>query len=586
MGTEGFRGALLSILLMVLLIAPAASLPQVEAYSGFASPVYSMGWGSKSDASVIKTEIRTLIYPSADIYAFGEYANGYSRSQLKFDISGIPPGSGIILAKLWMYRSAADNWDGNVALYRVENQVWGENITAIEFDAQILTDGENHAGKFISPGWDNLDVENQLIVDHGAGHAYSSYRLRWANDNGGEPSAGIDDGRFLVIESGLDELFIIFYSSEYNGSDPYLEVVYVPPHVVSVSVSPAYRSGPPGEELSYTVMVANTGNLDDNYVLTVSDNAGWGPTVFPTSLALASGTEGEVTLTVTVPENVAGCTRDNITVIATSQADNTVSDNDSCVAHIQVVRGVEVLLEPENQLGVIGKNAVITVTVKNIGNIRENFKLENSDDAGWALKLDNDYLEIPEYENRETRLIVSIPDNKNLICTTDNITVIATAVDNAEVTDNDKATVHAVPSWTGTATFGLENLYVVRLEKNLDLYQGSKLVVKFYTYWNVFENESVIDNFVPPWHVEENEKVPHPLPWCYKSAVKKVRLDLTFDNTEDVISTITSFIVTRNLLNSRLISIYMEWPFASMERRNIMMKEITDIYINWPFAPM
>ncbi len=545
-----------------------------------------MGWVSGSGASVIKTEIRTLIYPSADIYAFGEYAEGYSRSQLKFDISGIPIGSDIILAKLWMYRLAADNWDGNVALYRVENQVWGENITAIEFDAQNLTSGENHASKFISLGWDYLDVENQLNVDQEAGHTYSSYRLRWANDNGGEPSVGIDDGRFLVIESGLDELFITFYSSEYNGSDPYLEVVYVPPHAVSVSISPAYQSGTPGVELSYTVTVANTGNLDDNYDLTVSDNAGWVPTVFPTLLAVASGTQDIATLTVTVPENVAGCTRDNITVIATSHADNTVSDNDSCVAHIQVVRGVEVLLEPENQLGVIGENAVFTVTVKNIGNIWENYKLENNDDAGWALKLDNNYLEIPEYENKETRLTVSIPDNENLVCTTDNLTVVATAVDNVEVTDNDNATVHAVPPWTGTATFELENLYVVRLEKNLDLNQGSRLVVKFYTYWDVFENESVIENFVPPWHLEENEKVPHPtLPWCHKSAVKKVRLVLTTDNTEDVISTIATFVSTRNILNTRMTAIYMEWPFASSERRNFLMKEITDMYIQWPFAP-
>ena len=589
MRTEDFKGVPLLALIVVLLMVPAISLPQVEAYSDFTSPVNMkdlMGWESNSGASVIKTEIRTLIYPSADIYAFGEYAEGYSRSQLKFDISGIPIGSDIILAKLWMYRLAADNWDGNVALYRVENQVWGENITAIEFDAQNLTGGENHAGKFISLGWDYLDVENQLNVDQEAGHAYSSYRLRWANDNGGEPSVGIDDGRFLVIESGLDELFITFYSSEYNGSDPYLEVVYVPPHAVSVSISPAYQSGTPGVELSYTVTVANTGNLDDNYDLTVSDNAGWGPTVFPTLLAVASGTQDIVTLTVTVPENVAGCTRDNITVIATSQADNTVSDNDSCVAHIQVVRGVEVLLEPENQLGVIGENAVFTVTVKNIGNIWENYKLENNDDAGWALKLDNDYLEIPEYENKETRLTVSVPDNENLVCTTDNLTVVATAVDNTEVTDNDNATVHAVPPWTGTATFELENLYVVRLEKNLDLNQGSRLVVKFYTYWDVFENESVIENFVPPWHVEENEKVPHPtLPWCHKSAVKKVRLDLTTDDTENVISTIATFVSTRNILNTRMTAIYMEWPFASSERRNFLMKEITDMYIQWPFAP-
>ncbi|MCK4405477.1 MAG: right-handed parallel beta-helix repeat-containing protein [Hadesarchaea archaeon] len=173
-------------------------------------------------------EIRTVIYPTVDVYAFSGYETGYSRSQLKFDICSIPSGSNILSAKLWLHRFAADNWNGEILLNRVDDQLWGENITATEFDAQTLTNEENRASKFISPGWDYLDVENQLNVDHEAGHTYSSYRLRWANDNGSEPSVGIDDGRFLVIESEPDELSIIFSSSEYNGRDPYLEVVYLP----------------------------------------------------------------------------------------------------------------------------------------------------------------------------------------------------------------------------------------------------------------------------------------------------------------------------------------------------------------------
>jgi len=140
--------------------------------------------------------------------------------------------------------------------------------------------------------------------------------------------------------------------------------------------------------------------------------------------------------------------------------------------------------------------------------------------------------------------------------------------------------------WTGTAVFSMENLYAVRLEKNLDLYQGSKLVVKFYTWWDEYENESVIENFVPPWHVEEIEKVPNPtLPWCVKSAVKKARLDLTYDNTENVISTIATFTVTRDDLFGRIMAIKGLWPYASPDERDKLWKEITDIKALWPFAP-
>jgi len=168
--------------------------------------------------------VKAIIPPTADVYAFG----GYSRAQLKFDISEIPSGSNIISAKLWLCRLATDGWDGCIVLNRVDNQVWDETITASEFDVQTLTNEENHISKFMSHGWDNLNVLSQLNVDHSAGRAYTSFRLRWMND-GSEPSTGVNDGRFLAIESQSDNLLIVFYSREYNGRDPYLEVTYVPP---------------------------------------------------------------------------------------------------------------------------------------------------------------------------------------------------------------------------------------------------------------------------------------------------------------------------------------------------------------------
>ncbi|KUO41509.1 MAG: hypothetical protein AVW06_01385 [Hadesarchaea archaeon DG-33-1] len=166
--------------------------------------------------------LKAIIYPTADVYAF----DGYSRSQLKFDISDIPFGSNILSAKLWLYRLAADGWDGSIVLNRVDNQVWDGAITASEFDAQTLTNEENHASKFTSHGWDNLNVLNQLNVDHSAGHTYASFRLGWMNDDGSEPSTGVRDGRFLAIESQSDNLLIVFYSKEYDGRDPYLEVTF------------------------------------------------------------------------------------------------------------------------------------------------------------------------------------------------------------------------------------------------------------------------------------------------------------------------------------------------------------------------
>jgi len=137
-----------------------------------------------------------------------------------------------------------------------------------------------------------------------------------------------------------------------------------------------------------------------------------------------------------------------------------------------------------------------------------------------------------------------------------------------------------VEPWTGTAVFSLENLYTVNVEKILDLNQGSKLVVKFYTYGDAYENENVVETFSPPWHVEENELVPHP----EDIGVKKAKLVLT-DGAGTEIDNIATFTVTRGILFARIVEIYLEWPFASLARKNELNGEIVDIYLQWPFAP-
>jgi outer membrane protein assembly factor BamB len=226
MGSKLLASVLGLLLLISVHVAPSTAL--VRTFSPNQGEDI-LAWGVAGPL----TEIGTVIYATADVYAFGGGEAGYSRSQLKFDTSSIPPEADITSAKLWLCRLAADNWDGDITLGRIENQEWGETITASEFDAQTLTDEENHAGKFMSHGWDYLNVLTQVEVDENAGHTFTSFRLRWANDDESEPSLGVDDGRLLFINSEADELSISFCASEYNGGSPYLEVTYIPPYLAS-----------------------------------------------------------------------------------------------------------------------------------------------------------------------------------------------------------------------------------------------------------------------------------------------------------------------------------------------------------------
>ena len=241
---------------------------------------------------------------------------------------------------------------------------------------------------------------------------------------------------------------------------------------VSVSISPSENSDLPCENLTYTVTVTNVGALADNYDLTVSDNENWNPTLSENLLEnIGPGENKTVTLIVKIPENAPPDTKDNILVVAVSQTDNTVTDSDTCIAHVL----------------------------------------------------------------------------------------------------------------SSKAEFSLVTLYKVGLDAKLYLENGLKLVVKFYTYGDVFENENVFWSGTTPAHVEENENVPHP----ENIGAKKVRLDLTTDDTENVISTLSTFIVHKVDLEARFLEIPFYWSMAlpgSQERLDLET-EFMEIPFYWSGAP-
>jgi hypothetical protein len=101
---------------------------------------------------------------------------------------------------------------------------------------------------------------------------------------------------------------------------------------VDLSISPDHISGMPGATLEYTVKITNTDYEDDNYVISVSDNAGWNPSLSDNVLEVPALQSRTTILSVTIPIDVVMYTKDNIIVMATLMENAEVSDNVSCVA--------------------------------------------------------------------------------------------------------------------------------------------------------------------------------------------------------------------------------------------------------------
>jgi hypothetical protein len=240
-------------------------------------------------------------------------------------------------------------------------------------------------------------------------------------------------------------------------------------------------------------------------------------------------------------------------VIAISEAEPEVSDNDWCIAHASLHRSVDVLISPRENSELARENVTFSVKVINTGNIVDNYDLIVTDNLGWApMLLENSLENVTPGDNRMVTLSVAIPENAEP-CTEDNVTVIAISRTDPGVSDNDWCIAHAL---LPRAEFSLVTLYKVSLNVNLWVENGSKLVVKFYEYDNItLQAESVIENFTPPHHAENIENVPHPM----GEPIEIVTLVLTPDNTEEVISTMASFTVTKGVLFGRYLEIIGEY---------------------------
>ena len=106
---------------------------------------------------------------------------------------------------------------------------------------------------------------------------------------------------------------------------------------VGVKVVPDFQAGMPGETIQYSVKVFNPynpGAVDSTYNLTVTDNAGWSPTISPTSLFVkVNENNKEATLSITIPNGENLGTEDTLVVTAVKSDNADVKDNFVCVAH-------------------------------------------------------------------------------------------------------------------------------------------------------------------------------------------------------------------------------------------------------------
>jgi uncharacterized membrane protein len=344
---------------------------------------------------------------------------------------------------------------------------------------------------------------------------------------------------------------------------------------VDLSLSPNHQSGKPGAVLSYMVTVINTGNVEDNYILNVTDNENWSLIISPASLAIPPGGSDNALLIASIPEKARGSMRDNIKVDAVSAENSEVSASGVAIASVENVRGVIVEITPSYKGGLPGTVLVYSCRITNTGNVEDTYDVTFWDNENWDVAFTIEAIHLPPYSWAETTpLKVTVPENAPP-CTEDNITIRAVSRENNMIENMDSCIAHR--DW---AKLSLITKYLVNVDLNFYLENGSKLALRFYDFSDVFEGENVIlENLATPTQIVFNDNVHHPL----GKGIKKVAVVALSDNGS-IIQTMQTFVVHRTDLWKRLSEIRMEWPYATPEERSALWAELSDIRVQWPYA--
>jgi len=103
------------------------------------------------------------------------------------------------------------------------------------------------------------------------------------------------------------------------------------------SISPNRMSGSPGATLIYSIIVRNTGDVTDDYSLTVSDNTNWNLALSENLLmGIPPGENGSSTLSVTIPSDASEGDLTTATVSVTSVGDPAMVKSAVCEAVVTV----------------------------------------------------------------------------------------------------------------------------------------------------------------------------------------------------------------------------------------------------------
>jgi uncharacterized repeat protein (TIGR01451 family) len=218
------------------------------------------------------------------------------------------------------------------------------------------------------------------------------------------------------------------------SADTVTRTLTVEDYALEVGAAANFGAAAPGEGITYTLRVTNTGTLSESFRLSILEGE-WQATVEPTYLSLNVGATATTTVTVSVPHDATGGTEDEVQVVAKANSDPRTPPafaSEGLTARADDLHGVQLTPATAAGTGQAGTTVTYHLTLVNSGNVLDTFTLERTN-PGWRTTLDPASIEIAAFGVRNLHVQVTVPPTATLDAT-DRAVVRATGTDtSAEV---------------------------------------------------------------------------------------------------------------------------------------------------------